>query len=176
MQNSVRVRFGRLTLALCVSLHAICDHALADAGWAPPEFARVVEAIINERDLAECVETQFRFLERDHFDAALDSVDVLVLPHAPGTALVSAAVFEAIGRVHALIMRRSPFAEYLAQNVPGVVLFDKEADIPLAVERAESHIRRGSRPPLLEAQHLFGTDAVLRALAEVLGQRLPVRS
>lgn len=32
MQNCVRVRFGRLALALCVSLHAICGQALADAG------------------------------------------------------------------------------------------------------------------------------------------------
>ncbi len=150
------------------------DKRLLIAGWAPPEFGRVVTSIINERNITEYVETRFQFLERDDFDAALDSVDVLVLPHAPGTALVSGAVFEAIGRVHALIVRRSPFAEYLAQNVPGVVLFESDAEISLAVERAESFVRQGSRPPVLEAQSLFGADAVLRALGQALHQ--PVRT
>jgi glycosyltransferase involved in cell wall biosynthesis len=138
------------------------------AGWAPPEFAQRLNSIIDERGLVACVETRFRFLEREAFDAALDSIDVLVLPHASGTALVSGAVFEAVGRVPVIIVRRSPFTEYLSEHIPGVVLFERDDEIAAAVGRAQSSLAQGSQVPATEARRLFGTDRVLEALSVAL--------
>lgn len=140
------------------------------AGWARPEFATRVARVIAERDLAECVETRLQFLERGDFDAALDAIDVLVLPHASETALVSGAVFEAVGRVPAMIVRRSPFTEYLAQNVPGVVLFQREPEISQAVERAEALVKLLPEAPAAEARQLFGAERIRDTLGSVLAQ------
>lgn len=144
--------------------------SLLIAGWAPADFAGRLESIIEERDLSASVEMRLGFLARNDFEAALDSLDVLVLPHAPGTALVSGAVFEAVGRVPALIVRRSPFTEFLAQNVPGIVLFDRATEISEAVERAESLVALKSGAPAAEAQRLFGAERIRRTLAVALRQ------
>lgn len=146
-------------------------HPLLIAGWAPPEYARRLRAIIDERGLDRCVETRFQFLGREEFDAALDSIDVLVLPHAPDTALVSGAIFEAVGRVPTIIVRRSPFAEFLAQCVPGVFLFERSEEIATGVERAQCFLAQGSRAASPEVRRLFGVSAVLHALGMALRQR-----
>src|SRR5690606_11922999 len=75
---------------------------------------------LRRRRATDDISIEGRFLSPSEFDAALDEVDVLVIPQLPGSMLVSGAFFEGIGRVKAIIARKSPFISWACENLPGV--------------------------------------------------------
>lgn len=127
-------------------------------GRCEADHAAALRAIIDERLLAPWVSFEPGQLDDAAFDAALASLDVLLLPHADDSMLVSGAFFEAAGRVPVILARASPFVRWAAARLPDVVAFDDDEALVAAVHRlADEHERRAPRPDARAAAlELFG--------------------
>jgi beta-1,4-mannosyltransferase len=113
------------------------------------------------------------FMTRDDFDAELDKLDALILPHADESALVSGAFFEAIGAVPAVVARSSPFVQWAKSEFEGVLAFASDAEFVQAIQEAVD--RQNRLQTLLpqaaqRANALFGYEACVEAYRSVLRQ------
>jgi beta-1,4-mannosyltransferase len=97
-------------------------------------YAAQLQALIAERRLAPAVSFVPGQLSDADFDAAMASLDVLILPHADQSMLVSGAFFEAAGRVPTILARDSSFVRWAAARLPQVVAFDSDAALAEAVQ------------------------------------------
>ena len=100
----------------------------------------------------------------------LERADVVLLPHAVGSMLVSGAFFEAVGRARAVLARRTPFTQWASERLPGIFLFENDADIPAVVQRIRDQW------PTVEAADarqavllLFGRERCVQDYGAVLG-------
>lgn len=98
-------------------------------GRSDAAYATQLQALIDERRLAPAVSFEPGQLSDADFDAAMASLDVLILPHADQSMLVSGAFFEAAGRVPTILARDSSFVRWAAARLPDVVAFDSDATL-----------------------------------------------
>ena len=109
--------------------------ALTIAGKGPYEYVERLREIVVNRSLASCVSIEAAFLGEAEFDQKMASLDVLLLPHAADSMLVSGAFFEAIGRVPIIVARATSFMKWAAQRFDCVILFEDITELPAIVER-----------------------------------------
>lgn len=100
------------------------------AGQGTEAYLATLNDIIEHRALQNAVQLDARFLSDAEFAQYIADSDVLILPHAADSMLVSGAFFEAIGRVPLLIARATPFMVWAARKFDNVVLFDDIAELP----------------------------------------------
>jgi beta-1,4-mannosyltransferase len=117
---------------------------LTIAGRVQPDLLAHLLRIVAQRDLEDDVVIDPAHQSDEAFAERLGACDVLILPHASNTALVSGAFFEALGRVPWLVARRSSFIDWAARHFPQVLAFDSPAELPALLTRIE--ITRQSTP------------------------------
>ena len=103
------------------------------AGHGTPAYLATLNEIIGKRSLRAVVRLDARFLSDAEFAQSMVDSDVLILPHAADSMLVSGAFFEAIGRVPLLISRSTPFMVWAARKFDNVILFDDVSELPKVV-------------------------------------------
>jgi hypothetical protein len=151
--------------------------ALTISGVGTSDYVARLESSVKRRGLCADVHIEARFLDDDEFDAKLGEADILILPHRPGTMLVSGAFFEAIGRVPMLVARTTPFTHWASTRFAGVRCFDSDADVTRVVEaivatRDAAHVE-GDRAAAIEA---FGWDNCLATYGAFLKHLSPLRT
>ena len=122
-------------------------------------YAAELQALIAERRLAPSVDFVPGQLSDADFDAAMASLDVLILPHADESMLVSGAFFEAAGRVPAILARDSSFVRWAAMRLPNVIAFGSDAALADAVQALATAPLADAAPPAVcrqAALALFG--------------------
>ncbi|WGS52900.1 hypothetical protein LFL96_32520 [Paraburkholderia sp. D15] len=100
------------------------------AGQGTPAYLTALDDIIRRRSLGHAVHLDARFLSDAEFAQCIADSDVLILPHAADSMLVSGGFFEAIGRVPLLIARATPFMTWAARKFDNVLLFDDVGELP----------------------------------------------
>lgn len=103
------------------------------AGHGTETYLARLDEIIERRSLRNVVHLDARFLSDAEFAQRIADSDVLILPHAADSMLVSGAFFEAIGRVPLLISRVTPFMAWAARKFDNVILFDDISELPQIV-------------------------------------------
>ncbi|SIT42972.1 conserved hypothetical protein [Paraburkholderia ribeironis] len=103
------------------------------AGQGTQAYLATLNQIIDKRSLRDVVRLDAKFLSDAQFAQSIVDSDVLILPHAADSMLVSGAFFEAIGRVPLLISSSTPFMIWAAEKFDNVVLFNDVADLPKLV-------------------------------------------
>ncbi|CAH2932614.1 MAG: EpsR [uncultured Paraburkholderia sp.] len=139
------------------------------AGHGTDAYLATLNEIIDRRSLREAVDLESRFLTDAEFAQSIADSDVLILPHAADSMLVSGAFFEAIGLVPVLIARSTPFMAWAARKFNNVILFDDVSELP-AILRSVNHswqtlAGNGSHRKALEE---FGWNACRRRYGEFL--------
>jgi glycosyltransferase involved in cell wall biosynthesis len=114
------------------------DENLLIAGSANSVIAAELQDIIAQRELQTAVTVDFKFLSPAEFNVYLERIDVMVLPHTSESILVSGAFFEAIGRVPAILARRSSFGEWAQTQIPNIYLFDDETSLFDAISQIKT--------------------------------------
>lgn len=138
-------------------------------GRADPAYAAELTAIIERRNLADSVTMESRFIPDDELHDRIAAADVLILPHQPDSALVSSAVFEALGRVPVILARSSPFNEWLAARFDAVQTFADDAALAALASRvAAMQERPDTERSYRQAQEEFGFDACAARYADAL--------
>lgn len=112
--------------------------SLVIAGRGAPEVVAELTHIVARGGLQHDVILDPTHQSDAAFDARLQACDVLILPHASDTALVSGAFFEAIGRVPWLVARRSSFIDWAARRYPQVLAFDHPEELPALLDRIDA--------------------------------------
>lgn len=112
--------------------------ALVIAGRAEPDMVAGLLHIVARCGLQADVTLDPTHQSEAAFDARLQACDVLILPHASDTALVSGAFFEAIGRVPWLVARRSSFIDWAARQYSQVLAFDRPEELPALLARIDA--------------------------------------
>ena len=103
------------------------------AGQGTEAYLTTLNEIIDKRSLREVVRLDAKFLSDAEFAQSIVDSDVLILPHAADSMLVSGAFFEAIGRVPLLISRSTPFMIWAARKFDNVILFDDISELPTII-------------------------------------------
>lgn len=125
--------------------------ALVIAGRAQPDLLGALLQIVARRQLQADVTIDPTHQSDAAFAERLQACDVLILPHASDTAMVSGAFFEAIGRVPWLVARRSSFIDWAAQQFPQVLAFDSPSELPALLDRIDA-VRREAGAALVETR------------------------
>ncbi|HTH61515.1 MAG TPA: glycosyltransferase [Paraburkholderia sp.] len=151
------------------------DSELEIAGRSNPAYVETLDAIVRERALGDVVTIDARLLSDEEFEQKVEAADVVILPHAADSMLVSGAFFEAIGRVPFVISRAIPFMKWAAQQFDNVLLFDNVDELPALVESVarrwaalESEEGGGSREQH-RAIDAFGWNACRRRYQQFFG-------
>lgn len=129
-----------------------------------------LQSIVAERALDRDVSIHPGLMTEDEFDRQIASADVLLLPHAAGSMLVSGAFFEGAGRARAVLARRTPFMEWAAAQMPGVFLFGRTEELPALVARIQAEwadLPQASQTRAT-AEGLFGRHRCVAAYGAVL--------
>jgi beta-1,4-mannosyltransferase len=103
------------------------------AGHGTEAYLATLNEIIDRRSLRDVVRLDAKFLSDAEFAQNIADSDVLILPHATDSMLVSGAFFEAIGRVPLLISRSTPFMVWAARKFDNVILFDDVSELPMII-------------------------------------------
>lgn len=111
---------------------------LVIAGRGAPDLVAKLQHIVVQRGLQQDVEFDPTHQPDAAFAQRLQACDVLILPHASDTALVSGAFFEAIGRVPWLVARRSSFVEWASLRFPQVMSFESPAELAGLLDRIDA--------------------------------------
>lgn len=111
---------------------------LVIAGRSEPDLLAELLHIVAHRGLQADITLDPTHQSDAAFDARLQACDVLILPHASDTALVSGAFFEALGRVPWLVARRSSFIDWAARQYPQVLAFDTPDELPGLLARIDA--------------------------------------
>lgn len=114
---------------------------LAIAGRAQPDLLAQLMHIVSQRGLQADVTIDPTHQSDTAFAARLQACDVLILPHASDTAMVSGAFFEALGQVPWLIARRSSFIDWAARQFPQVRVFDTPDELPGLLTQIEAQVQ-----------------------------------
>ncbi len=136
-------------------------------GQGTPEYCDELRQIIKDRHILNDTTFVQGFMSSDEFDLTLSHVDVLILPHLAGTMLVSGAFFEGIGRVKAIIARRTPFIDWVSSQLPGIYAFEQDAEIPAIVAAIQANwATLSANDASAAAQKLFGWQQSCAAYRE----------
>ena len=103
------------------------------AGQGTQAYLATLNQIIDKRSLRDVVQLDAKFLSDAEFAQSIVDSDVLILPHAADSMLVSGSFFEAIGRVPLLISRSTPFMMWAARKFDNVILFNDISELPKIV-------------------------------------------
>ena len=103
------------------------------AGHGTQAYLATLNQIIDKRSLRDVVQLDAKFLSDAEFAQSIVDSDVLILPHAADSMLVSGSFFEAIGRVPLLISRSTPFMMWAARKFDNVILFNDISELPKIV-------------------------------------------
>lgn len=148
------------------------------AGHGTQTYLATLNEIIERRSLRDVVHLDARFLSDAEFAQNVADSDVLILPHAADSMLVSGAFFEAIGRVPLLISRATPFMAWAARKFDNVILFDDISELPQIVQSINESWPTIARNPGNLAIDEFGWDTCRRRYEQffeaVDGHRDPV--
>lgn len=98
-------------------------------GRCDPSYEQLLHKHIQARGPDVRIELDVGFMSREEFEAELNQLDALLLPHADESALVSGAFFEAIGATPLLLARSTPFIKWASQHFNGVRPYDDENDL-----------------------------------------------
>ncbi len=134
-------------------------------------YEALLNAHIRAKGPGHQITLQTGFMSRQEFEAELANLDMLVLPHADASALVSGAFFEAIGATPMVLARSTPFIQWASQQFSGVTPYQDEADIPGLLAQAVISLpalRETSTQSCDKVTQLFGH----RHCIEVYGQAL----
>lgn len=134
-------------------------------------YEALLNAHIRAKGPGHQITLQTGFMTRHEFEAELANLDMLVLPHADASALVSGAFFEAIGATPMVLARSTPFIRWASQQFSGVTPYQDEADIPGLLAQAVISLpalRETSTQSCDKVTQLFGH----RHCIEVYGQAL----
>ncbi|WP_180970404.1 hypothetical protein [Burkholderia sp. WAC0059] len=148
------------------------------AGDAEPSYLRALGEVVRRRALVGAVTIEPGFLADDAFERRIAAADVLVLPHAADSMLVSGAFFEAIGRVPMLVAFATPFMRWAAGQFGNVRLFDSMDALPSCVRAVALGwpACRGAAASPEAAREAFGWQACReryrRLFDEVLAGRI----
>ncbi|WP_165393198.1 glycosyltransferase [Rivibacter subsaxonicus] len=146
------------------------DMPLLVAGRCAPDDELQLRAIIARRGLEPSVRLDCGFVDDEAFSAFLDQTDVLLLPHAPGSMLVSGAFFEAFGRVPLIVARGSPFMRLMAEQHSNVHVYELPQDLAaLLVAIRQGWMPADADPRAAVARAQFGWSACVRAYRGLLG-------
>jgi glycosyltransferase involved in cell wall biosynthesis len=140
------------------------DSPLSIAGKGSEQYLSRLRELIERRGLSSTVLLEPGFLSDSEFDAKLDELDVLVLPHVANSMLVSGAFFEAIGRVPRIVARSTPFMRWAESQFRGVRCFARDEELPALIsgfdgEWPEENVDADWQ----RASELFGWDACVAA-------------
>jgi beta-1,4-mannosyltransferase len=100
------------------------------AGLGSDAYIATLNGILDKRSLRNTVRLDAKFLSDAEFAQGISNSDVLILPHAADSMLVSGAFFEAIGRVPLVISRSTPFMIWAAKKFDNVLLFNSIEELP----------------------------------------------
>lgn len=142
-------------------------------GRTEPGYAAELQGLIASRGLAPAVDFVPGQLSDAAFDAAMGSVDVLILPHADESMLVSGAFFEAAGRVPSILARDSSFVRWAAHRLPDVVSFAGDQALVDAVRRLAAATAPDAAPPAAPRQAalaLFGWAECQRSYRQAMAE------
>lgn len=132
------------------------------AGHGTETYLATLNEIIDRRSLRNAVQLDARFLTDAEFAQSIADSDVLILPHAADSMLVSGAFFEAIGRVPLLISRATPFMVWAARKFDNVILFNDISELPAIVHSVNASWPALARNPGNLAIDEFGWNACRR--------------
>lgn len=135
------------------------DLSLLIAGRCSAGLLATLNRIITTRGLQRTVTIDARHQSDAEFEAKLRAADVLILPHATGTALVSGAFFEALGKVSFIVARRSAFIDWAAQHFAGVHAFDEPEELPALLAQLQHTPAPPWRETITAALRAFGWAA-----------------
>ncbi len=139
------------------------------AGHGTDAYLATLNEIIDRRSLREAVDLESRFLTDAEFAQSIADSDVLILPHAADSMLVSGAFFEAIGLVPVLIARSTPFMAWAARKFNNVILFDDVSELPAILRSVNrSWQTSGGNASHRKALEEFGWNACRRSYGEFL--------
>lgn len=152
-------------------IHELLEVWTADApllirGRSTPDYEARLRSVISRRSL-QAVDFVSGYLSDDDFGRCLDEIDVLLLPHQQDSMLVSGAFFEGIGRVPAIVARRSAFTAWAASQLPGVHTFDDTRALPALLAGLQPDPRQADISLTAQAaEAMFGWQACLDAYQE----------
>lgn len=134
------------------------------------------EQLLRERILARGpevrVELNVGFMSREEFEAELNQLDALLLPHADESALVSGAFFEAIGATPLVIARSTPFIKWASTQFAGLVSYEQEQALETLLHEASALPARPlvqQRPDDAQtAMNLFGLRSCIQHYSSAL--------
>lgn len=135
------------------------DLSLHIAGRCSADLLATLNQIMATRGLQDAVTLDARHQSDAEFEANLRAADVLILPHATGTALVSGAFFEALGKVSFIVARRSAFIDWAAQRFAGVHAFDEPDELPALLARLQHTPAPPWKDTIAAALQAFGWAA-----------------
>ncbi len=135
------------------------DLRLHIAGRCSADLLATLQQIIATRGLQQAVTIDARHQSDEEFEAHMRAADVLILPHATGTALVSGAFFEALGKVSFIVARRSAFIDWASQRFAGVHAFDEPHELPTLLARLQHTPAPPWKDTIAAALQAFGWAA-----------------
>lgn len=166
------------------ALHDVLAHwpqgvSLTIAGRADPAYADELRAVIVRRNLHPQVKLEIGFISDDDLHRRIRQAGALILPHQPGSALVSSAFFEAIGRARRIVARRTPFLDWAAARLPGIACFDTDAELASLVAAepppTSAPISAQTQDSFDAASQWFGFEACVSAYRQALAPDAPAR-
>lgn len=143
------------------------DCKLHVAGHGTEAYLATLNEIIDRKALREVVRIDSKFLTDAEFAQSIAQSDVLILPHAVDSMLVSGVFFEAIGLVPVLIARSTPFMAWAARRFDNVMLFDDVSELPAILQSVNESWRTiASSAAKRKAVDEFGWNACCRQYAQ----------
>jgi glycosyltransferase involved in cell wall biosynthesis len=147
------------------------DTHLLIRGRCDPAYEALLRERIEAKGPGHQIVLSTGFMSREAFDAELSSLDMLLLPHADASALVSGAFFEAIGKTPIILARTTPFIEWASQQFSGVIPYQDETAIPGQISTALQSLqssRASSATNLGKVTSLFGHSHCVQVYKQAL--------
>jgi glycosyltransferase involved in cell wall biosynthesis len=140
-------------------------------GRCDPSYEQLLHKHIQARGPDVRIELDVGFMSREEFEAELNQLDALLLPHADESALVSGAFFEAIGATPLVIARTTPFIKWASTQFSGLMCYDQEQALQALLQDASNRPPSpvvSQRPDAQTAMKLFGLHACIKHYTSAL--------
>jgi glycosyltransferase involved in cell wall biosynthesis len=140
-------------------------------GRCDPSYEQLLHKHIQARGPDVQIELDVGFMSREEFEAELNQLDALLLPHADESALVSGAFFEAIGATPLVIARTTPFIKWASTQFSGLMCYDQEQALQALLQDASNRPPSpvvSQRPDAQTAMKLFGLHACIKHYTSAL--------
>jgi glycosyltransferase involved in cell wall biosynthesis len=134
-------------------------------GRCDASYEQLLRERIQARGADVKIEFEVGFMSREAFEAELNQLDALLLPHADESALVSGAFFEAIGATPMVIARSTPFIRWASTQFSGLISYDQEQALQALLQDASTRQSSPSarqQPDAQTAMNLFGLRACVQ--------------